>query len=291
MPANKLIAFLGRLISGSHPQAARSRQRPLNAHVCHIELLEDRSLCSATALATAYRPQNPSFNWQNHAVPEATEESVGAGVRMNGDDDNFNGRPDRDDTPVGGENDLVRVRLQASGAAQYNLSRSNTNIRVWDSQSKGAAILVNQNQTMIPISGSRDVWVEYAATFHGSTLLTLDARNSSGQVLASDKVKLYSFQSVVLVLGGRTQTPSDPAGSNMGTFQTAIDLYDQGYDVRMYNENQVTGSRSDRPYVDAVQAIQKHGETKVGIVGYSWGGGATYYVSQTGARSSQTQRF
>ncbi len=295
MFSSRWTKFFRQLLGRRH--TASRRQRRTFHNECQLETLEDRSLCTATSAvipttlapladtavtvnATAYRPQTPNFNWQNHAVPEATEDTTGVGVRMNGDDDNHNGRPDRDDTSVSGENDLVRVRLEGTGATQYFVTRDNANIRVWDSVTKGTAILVSQDSASLTINGSRDVWVEYAGTVAGSSLLTFDGRDSAGQVLSSDRLNIYSFTSVVLVLGGYTQVPGDPVNSNLGTFQSAIDLYDQGYDVHTYNQNQFRGLKTDAPYVDAVQSVQKLGETKIGIFGYSWGGGGTYGLSK-----------
>ena len=295
MPTSHWMKLFGQLL-GRRRMARRWHRRAFHCE-CQVESLEDRSLCTATSAvflaafdsvadtavtvnATAYRPQTPNFNWQNHAVPEATEDTTGVGIRMNGDDDNHNGTPDRDDSSVSGENDLVRVRLEGTGATQYFVTRDNANIRVWDSATKGIAILASQDSTSLTINGTRDVWIEYAGLAAGSSLLTIDGRDSTGQVLSSDRISFYSFTSVVLVLGGYTQVPADPVNSNLGTFQSAIDLYDQGYDVHTYNQNQFRGLKTDAPYVDAVQSVQKLGETNVGIFGYSWGGGATYGLSK-----------
>lgn len=81
--------------------------------------------------------------------------------------------------------------------------------------------------------------------------------------------------------GGWNQVPSDPAQRNAqgqlehGTFQTAIDLYVDAYDVHMYDEEEVGLLGGGDPYEEVVSAVQNRGVTSVAIFGYSWGGGAT----------------
>ena len=65
--------------------------------------------------ATVFRPQTESYGepFRRRRVPEAWELEPGAGIRINGDDDDGDGVPDRDDPVVPGENDLIEIELRA----------------------------------------------------------------------------------------------------------------------------------------------------------------------------------
>ncbi len=54
-----------------------------------------------------------------------------------------------------------------------------------------------------------------------------------------DVLHFYPFNSVVIVLGGEDQVPSDPPNAEHGVFGIATDLYRNGYDVHMYDEDAV----------------------------------------------------
>ena len=91
----------------------------------------------------AYRPMSESYGnpLQRTAIAESDEDVPGAGIRVNGDDDDISGLPDRDETSVSSENDLVEVVLSvdppsAPPGYEYVLTRSSTNIRVWNESSK-----------------------------------------------------------------------------------------------------------------------------------------------------------
>lgn len=99
-----------------------------------------------------------------------------------------------------------------------------------------------------------------------------------------DRLVFHPFTSVVIVLGGEGQVPADPVleTTNHGTFQTAIDLYREGYDVHMYDEDKVMEDPTAATGVvfhEVRSAIAFRGVTSVGIFGYSHGGGATYNLA------------
>ncbi|MED5262382.1 MAG: proprotein convertase P-domain-containing protein, partial [Myxococcota bacterium] len=91
---------------------------------------------------TAFRPQSETYGnpLQRRFVAEADELSPGAGIRINGDDDDGNGTPDRDDASVAGENDLIEVELGVNQLTppntEYVLRRTDSTLRVWDSATK-----------------------------------------------------------------------------------------------------------------------------------------------------------
>ncbi|MDX2171118.1 MAG: hypothetical protein SF182_28880 [Deltaproteobacteria bacterium] len=238
---------------------------------------------------TAYRQRSESYGspFQRLAVPDGSEESPGAGIRANGDDDNGNGTVDRDDTgTVGGENDLIEVTLAVSPATaplgfEYVLVRGNANIKVWSADGKGTAILTTGTEQVLTFdgSGTRTVWIE--SPNGGAADLELRARPAGGgATLANDTIHFYPFTSVIIALGGEGQGPSDPPDSNHGVFNIAKTLYTQGYDVHMYDEDNVSSSGAGAAYDEVVRAVQQRGIGIVSIFGYSHGGGSTYDLSE-----------
>jgi hypothetical protein len=74
------------------------------------------------------------------------------------------------DTETGAnENDLIEVELKAEpypapAGLTYVLKRTNTNIKVWDSQSMGNAILDSGTEATVTFSSdTKTVWVENPA--------------------------------------------------------------------------------------------------------------------------------
>lgn len=222
----------------------------------------------------------PFQRWQ---VPESEESSPGAGIRVNGDDDDVDGVPDRDDIGVNGENDLVEVVLTVDPPAappgyEYVLTRGNLNIRVWNEPTRNTELLFAGNSALLSFASStRTVWVENPNG--GEADLEFAARATpGGAVVAADQIHFFPFSSVVIALGGENQVPADPPlePTNHGTFQLAITLYRiDGYDVHMYDEDVVPSSGAGAAYNEVVSAIQRRAVTHVAIYGYSHGGGST----------------
>jgi hypothetical protein len=254
-------------------------------------------LTVATLDLTAYRPDTKPF--QSVAVPEAKEETPGVGIRLNGDDDNGNNIPDRLEAPpyngVNGENDLIKVQVTKSTfpGIKYVLKRNNANINVWRNANRSGVLLVGQTNSIdfSVFASGNPIYVEWVTPNVAGTsaTLTLEARTTTNDKLVFwDTIKFVPFQSIVIVFGGDDQTPSDPVSEpkNFGMFQTAIDLYREGYDVRMYKEGRLddvtptTAANYPNPILNDVRnAIQKHGQTNVAIMGYSHGGGQTYNLA------------
>ncbi|MDA3800501.1 MAG: hypothetical protein PF692_15690 [Kiritimatiellae bacterium] len=236
---------------------------------------EDVSFSFISIGMTAYRPQTEGVGYgnpfQKHAVPDDQEENPGTGIRVNGD------------TETGAnENDFIEVELKiesypAPAGLAYILKRNNTNIKVWDSQSMGNAILDSGTEATVTFSSdTKTVWVENPDG--GTADLEFVARVGSIDV-DSDKIHFYPFTSVVIVLGGEGQNPDDPVNDpgNHGTFEIAIDLYQQGYDVHMYNEDVVASEdRGGVAYEEVENAVNNRNVTQIAVFGYSHGGGSTY---------------
>ncbi|MEX1026427.1 MAG: hypothetical protein WD049_00245 [Candidatus Paceibacterota bacterium] len=234
--------------------------------------------------------------FQKTEVPHEHNEDPGVGIRRNGDDDDRDGIPDftSTDTDIRGENDLIQVDITMPPlqGVEYVLKRSNKNINVFVEPDKGgtAALHANSgNEKVVACNHASDTctaWVEWAEMDEAQTVavLSLEVHTDMGQVLSTEKLKFYPFTSVVIALGGEGQTPTDP--SSDGMFATAIELYNDGYDVHMYDEDEVdenmfTADDGGRPYDEIVDAVNYRGVTQVAIYGYSHGGGSTKDLAQT----------
>jgi len=227
---------------------------------------------------TAHRPytEGPAYGnpFQDHEVPDDQEENPGAGIRINGDTE-----------AAANENDLIEVELEVEpfpvpSGVQYFLRRNNSNIRVWDNrQGTGTALLDSGTEAPFTVTVSpMSVWVENP--IGGDADFELVAKDSGGNDVCSDKIHFYPFTSVVIALGGEDQDEADPADANHGMFQLAVDLFEQGYDVHMYNEDAVGNNGAGAVYDEVVSAIQNRNVTRVAIYGYSHGGGSTHDLAE-----------
>ncbi len=236
---------------------------------------------------TAYRPQSEAYGapFARRAVPDAEEQSPGAGIRLNTDDDDGNGFADATHGPVAGENDLIEVELQvgpvpAPPGWEYAVVRSAPHLKVWLDPQKTFPVLDANDERVLTLSSSTlSLWVESVAAQPGS--LQLVARPAGGgDAVAGDVVSFYPFTSIVIALGGENQTPSDPPNGGHGIFNVARDLYVMGYDVHMYDEDDVSSSGAGPAYDELVRAISQRGIGIVSIFGYSHGGGSTHDLAE-----------
>jgi len=97
----------------------------------------------------------------------------------------------------------------------------------------------------------------------------------------SDTITFDPFESIVMVLGGWSQNPADPVEfeGDHGLLDLAITQYRAGYNVYMYDEDEVLTfpyGGAGVPYDVIVNAINNQGISNVAIMGYSQGGGSTY---------------
>jgi hypothetical protein len=235
---------------------------------------------------TAYRPttEGPAYNnpFQRREIPDAQEETPGAGIRVNGDDDNNNGTPDRSDTTVNNENDLIEVVLDAAPTApssgfKYVLKRSANNIKVWTGQNKTTALLDANNETNLTFSTTpMTVWIENPNG--GMADLELQAKTDSGTVICLDKIHFYPFQAIVIGLSGEVWPGGNPLANGM--YDVAQELYERGYDAHYYDEDVVENNGAGAAYDEVVRAIQHRQVTRVAIYGHSHGGGSTHDLAE-----------
>jgi len=270
-------------IGGAHLERPEDTNDPVCARVQDLTQRCDGPFVPTLGMS-AFRPVTGGASgaaFQRREVPESEELIPGAGIRANGDDDDADGRPDRDDTQVSGENDLIEVVLTVdppipTTGYEYVLSRTSASIRVWSAPTKETDLLPGGSDVLTFSSSTRTVWVECPAG--GSSDLELVARSvSDGAIVASERVHFYPFTSVVIALGGENQVPADPPldPANHGTFQLAITLHQRGYDVHMYDEDVVPSSGAGAAFNEVASAVQRRAVTRVAIFGYSHGGGST----------------
>jgi len=255
----------------------------------HVESLESRELLAPLANLTAFRPVTEYIDYSRYPVAEAVETSVtnGPGIRINGDDDNLNGRADSlDTTATIAENDLVRVNVAGSGGtAAVSWTGS---LAVWNSRTKTARITNGA-----AVVNGQQLWVEYVGLSHtAGSGTTLNLTVTSGGTVATDQVVFHTFQSDVLAIGGNSQDPRNFGDPQLGIFTIGGTLYQQGYDVHLYSHNQIQANGQGAAYTEAVNAILKRKVTNLAVLGYSWGGGATYELA-TGlqANTALTGRY
>ena len=286
-PNNPLDAFDGESTAGTWTLAVSDSSSGGGGSLLGWSLEVNNPPIATGITMTAYRPQSETYSnpLQRRPVLEADEESPGAGVRINGDDDDVNGVADRDDASVTGENDLIEVELGvnqlAPAGAEYVLRRTTSNINVWESASKGTAILDDEEETILTFStASRSVWVENPNG--GTASLEFEARSTSdSSVLAADEIYFFPFTSLVIGLHGEFQFPTDPVyGPNEGISYLAVDFHEEAYDSHMYVENEVEADGSGSVYDEIVSAIQNRGVTQVAIYCFSHGCGSTFDLSE-----------
>ncbi|MGD8376648.1 MAG: hypothetical protein PVF68_10955 [Acidobacteriota bacterium] len=233
---------------------------------------------------TVFRPQSEFYGQplQRRPVPEAEEEDPGAGIRVNGDDDDGDAVPDRNDDAVAGENDLIELALAAdppvpAAGFAYVLRRSDPALRVWADPTKGVAVLDGLDESPVDLSsGPISLWAENPVG--GAADLELLAVNlDDASVAGIDAVHLYPFTGIVIALGGEGQVPGDPTldPGNHGTFEIAITLHQMGYDVHMYDEDVVVADGSGAAFNEVARAVRDRDVSSVAIYGYSHGGGST----------------
>jgi hypothetical protein len=264
------------------------------------------SVRAGQANLTAFRPQQfqdpdhptnaPIYTpFAKHAVAEMDEDSttLGPGIRMNGDDDNGNQIADRYESgnSIPLENDLIEVRVDRVPGQGNMVLETGSNLVLYYTYDKSIPIpnqVGTRTQPLNFVNNSVTVFVEWAAAGHGVD--TLQLRNAT-TLAVLDSVTFHTFHTAVVAFGGDTQVPADPVLSpkNHGVFSTAIELYNQGYDVRMYNEANVGYFTTGTAFDEIVNSINYQGYNNssdpfghngVALFGYSQGAGAVYNLSE-----------
>ena len=265
---------------GVRAKRCRRLDKPLS-----LQPFEPRALLAAAADLVAFRPVVDHIDFDQHPVAASVEADFrrGPGVRINGDDDNASGVADYHESSVtASEDDLVRVDVTGSGDS-LTLSWRGA-LRVWDSPTKGPAARVFKGDQ---VASGQSLWVEYVSQTHtagASTVLTLRATEGAGS--ASDSIVFHSFQSVVIVIGGRFQNPANFGDPDLGVYTIGGTLYDQGYDVHLFAHGDVNSAGQGAAFNEVASSVQSRNVDYVAIVGYSRGGGATHDLASALRNSS-----
>jgi len=132
--------------------------------------------------------------------------TAGGLVRVNDDDDNDNGIPDKDETgTVAGENDLVPIKLwidpsSANSAGTLTLSAvsGGAKIRVWESATKGAQVVLPKTWTIGTDTVPEILYLEgiEASAAVRDVELRLRYVPDEGEVDFDDRIKLTVFKVV-----------------------------------------------------------------------------------------------
>lgn len=232
----------------------------------------------ATANLTAYRPQHGAAYapFVRTAVSDGDEENPlrGPGIRVNAPGD----------VDPSGEDDLIEVVAQVNPAgARLALRRGNSALRVWTTRDRqpGTEIpFIADKSGVLPIAAGQTqfaFWVEWSLPEAGLAPLHIESPVLN---IPKDTLLFHRFRSIVIALGGESQSPSDPPDPNHGTFVAAQALYRRGYDVHMYDEDGVSADGSGVVFTETASAIRDRGVGIVAIFGYSHGGGSTYDLAE-----------
>lgn len=227
------------------------------------------------------------------AVPDEEEIDPGVFIRRNGDNDNgINGADWLEVAePVANEDDLIEVNLKLSdgppAGTVWKAKATTEDLRLWRFPDKGGGFYGTEmtftTNVEVPGPSMAVVWVEWVTPGTGpatSTLQFFIQKDDNSDPVLIEEITFHPFTSVVIVLGGENHHPTDPAHPNHGTFQSAIDLYEEGYDVHMYDENKVEYDGSGVAFEEVKSAVANRGVQKVVIIGYSHGGGGAFLLSE-----------
>jgi hypothetical protein len=145
-------------INGAASERPQDTLDPACSRVQNLSQRCDGPFAPTLDLA-AWRPMIGSLGgsgapFQRWPVAESEEVPPGAGIRINGDDDDADGLADRDDIGVAGENDLVEITLTVDPPSpppgyEYVLMRSNANLRVWNESTRNTEVTGSGNVAVL----------------------------------------------------------------------------------------------------------------------------------------------
>ena len=248
----------------------------LRCSVNGVESEVSRRITCVAGDLTAYRPQFGTgyFPLARTAVSDGDETSAarGPGIRINAPGD----------SDPAGEDDLIELTLRVEPAgARFVLERSNASLALWTTRNKASGTAVgfqgNRSDVLSTPGGVATLWVEWQSVAHGLADLLLVPAAGTGSV---DRVAFHSFHTIVFALGGEDQVPSSPVDPNHGTYLVGRALYRLGYDVHLYDEDNVSPTGAGAVYNEASTAIRDRAVESVVSFGYSHGGGSTYDLSE-----------
>lgn len=185
---------------------------------------------------------------------------------------------------------LVRVEISGTPAeintgVRYFVRRSHPSIRVWRERERTSPSLLGPaDEQEIPEDELRrglTLWVE-SIDFGDAELIVEARRRSDEGVIERNRATFRVIHSIVVVLGGWNQEPElydsrNPLAcseNGCGIFALGEELYRYGYDVWLFDEEEVNFFGYGGAYDAVRQAVEHRGVQEVAIIGYSWGGGS-----------------
>jgi hypothetical protein len=233
-------------------------------------------------------------------VPEANEVTPGVGIRPEALEAN-------DLVPV-----FVEVAPNAATLDDNNidivLSRSAGDIKAWADPDRSVAILGTNNEKVDPFNGQTSGWVfvEWVGMETGTADLQLVLRDNdlepeeTGYEKVEDTLRFRPFTSLIVGFTGEGQNPIPALGQTHGMRQIMDRLAGMGYDVRLYDEDDVgwdpfdlgdfiqQGFLGEQQGFEAVEQAIARGVSDIGLIGYSHGGGAVAELGEKLAGSALT---
>ncbi|MBM9521249.1 hypothetical protein JWG39_15620 [Desulforhopalus vacuolatus] len=184
------------------------------------------------------------------------------------------------------------------------LTRSDSSLHLyWDKYKINEFDFSNNEAT---ISFNCTLWAEWRGDV--ATNPTLSVRSNSSAAGPDDTITFHPFDNIVVVISGEKQDPFKPItindsgevngpldGDCYGLSQISYDLLQMGYDVHYVEEpdgvgyadlsttdNTEPGSTESLESVlnEIVDGINNRSVTKIGMIGYSHGGGSVYDLAK-----------
>ena len=247
-------------------------------------LRDEIGLVVGDANLTAYRPyqqvgdgEGNYGQFQVSIVPDEHEEDalLGPGIRLDSDDAFW-------DT----EDDGIRVDISVSTDDENAsfLWIVSPGLQLFEDKGLDEEIDTDEPVAAKDLPGK--VFVRRAGVAAADPL-EVRIRAENGDADSGDRLVFHQFSTAVLQYMGANQTPSDPPTPGMTFCSIAIELYNTGFDVHMFNEDydaQLDLGQWKLPFVSRggkllIESAKENGFTNVALLGYSRGGGSVHETS------------
>lgn len=159
---------------------------------------EAKSNHNAWPLISVGDPELLCINLDKQVVPPAEKETVGAFCEVNDDDDDKNGKPDKDDERLAGEDDdLFGIRIMHPRSFPVELTWDDAVIHIYETRSKqfrgGYSARIGAGSGRHHYQGYDDELVYVEAIKPGTTLLTLTGPGGFQDKLRISVVKVVKI--------------------------------------------------------------------------------------------------
>lgn len=154
------------------------------------------------------------------------------------------------------------------------IKRSTNLLNVYGAKDATSPILTSGSETIVSTSNAppKSYWVECTDTLTTANI-EFFLRSAGGQDVKLKTLPFRSFTTVVCALSGEVfNTPTNAA--NQGTYDISEALYLEGYNIAYYPESSET-----RAAQELKDQRAKCGIAKIGVFGWSHGGGSTYNLA------------